>query len=175
MANTYTLISSATVGSGGASSIEFTNIPQTFTDLILKVSGRSSSNDSSFYLRFNGSTTGYSKQDVLTYVDSPTSGTAASWGESNVSAISLSALSVSNFTASTFNSTDIYIPNYTSSNNKSLSADIVTENNAVQNLLWLLGGIWTNSAAITQITLTPVNGATFVIHSTAYLYGISKV
>ena len=36
MATTYTLISSVTVGSGGAANIEFTSIPSTYTDLLLK-------------------------------------------------------------------------------------------------------------------------------------------
>ena len=40
MATTYTLISSVTVGSGGAASIEFTSIPADYTDLLLKVSMR---------------------------------------------------------------------------------------------------------------------------------------
>ena len=40
MANTYTLISSVTVGSGGAANIEFTSIPATYTDLLLKLSTR---------------------------------------------------------------------------------------------------------------------------------------
>jgi hypothetical protein len=34
MANTYTLISSVTVGSGGTCNIEFTSIPATYTDLV---------------------------------------------------------------------------------------------------------------------------------------------
>ena len=37
---TYKLIASGTVGSGGASSIEFTSIPGTYTDLVIKTSLR---------------------------------------------------------------------------------------------------------------------------------------
>ena len=37
MANTYVLISSSTVGSGGAASIDFSSIPATYTDLVLKL------------------------------------------------------------------------------------------------------------------------------------------
>ena len=40
MANTFQLISSTTVGAGGASSIDFTSIPSTYTDLVIKWSGR---------------------------------------------------------------------------------------------------------------------------------------
>ena len=42
MANTYELIASSTVGAGGASSIDFNSIPNTYTDLLVKLSGRSS-------------------------------------------------------------------------------------------------------------------------------------
>jgi hypothetical protein len=38
-------------------------------------------------------------------------------------------------TSNTFSSTEIYIPNYTSSNNKSVSVDSVTENNATGNIM----------------------------------------
>jgi hypothetical protein len=40
MALTYTAIKTVTVGSGGAANIDFTSIPQTYTDLVLKVSAR---------------------------------------------------------------------------------------------------------------------------------------
>ena len=64
MANTYTLISSVTVGSGGASSIEFTSIPSTYTDLLLNFSGRSNTNQASggfaCKIEFNGSSSNLS-------------------------------------------------------------------------------------------------------------------
>jgi hypothetical protein len=55
MADTYTLISSVTVGAGGASSIDFTSIPATYTDLLIKVSARGASGASNITgtLRFN--------------------------------------------------------------------------------------------------------------------------
>ena len=48
-------ISTVTVGSGGVSSIDFTSIPQTYTDLLLKLSFRvnSSNTDNYFNLNFN--------------------------------------------------------------------------------------------------------------------------
>jgi hypothetical protein len=41
MATTYEIISSVTVGSGGAANIEFTSIPATYTDLYVLASIRS--------------------------------------------------------------------------------------------------------------------------------------
>ena len=56
--NTFTLIASSTVGAGGASSIDFTSIPSTFTDLCLEASLRSdkpSYGFSNFNITINGS------------------------------------------------------------------------------------------------------------------------
>ena len=60
MANTYTLIASQTVGSGGASAINFGSIPNTYTDLLVKVSARMSSANGSAGITFNGTNTNYS-------------------------------------------------------------------------------------------------------------------
>jgi hypothetical protein len=40
MATTFIKIASVTVGSGGAASMDFTSIPSTYTDLVIKVSTR---------------------------------------------------------------------------------------------------------------------------------------
>ena len=81
-----------------------------------------------------------------------------------------------NFTASTFDSIDLYIPNYTSSNNKSFSVDSVAENNsATVNQLDLIAGLWSQTAAITSITFTSYNAANFVANSTFSLYGLAAL
>ena len=56
MANpTMTLIASNTVGSGGASSVTFSSIPQTYTDLVVKINSRVTSTDGGGTFTFNGS------------------------------------------------------------------------------------------------------------------------
>lgn len=61
MANTYQIIQTVTVGAGGAASIDFSSIPQTYTDLKILLSGRTNANDGSSgqwtYINFNGATT----------------------------------------------------------------------------------------------------------------------
>ena len=62
MAYTYSKIATVTVGSGGASRIDFLAIPQNYTDLLLKTSLRdnqagSSANDNA--INFNFSTTNF--------------------------------------------------------------------------------------------------------------------
>jgi hypothetical protein len=167
MANTYTLIASSTVGAGGASSIDFTSIPSTFTDLLVKFSGRT--NASALYetvtIKFNNNSSSYSQK--LLYGNGSS---ALSAGDAFLSyqwAVSANA------TASTFNNAEIYVPNYAGSTNKSVSVDSVSENNATGAIASLNAGLWSNTSAINQITLTPASGS-FVQYSTAYLYGVKN-
>jgi hypothetical protein len=168
MATTYTLISSVTVGSGGAANIEFTSIPATYTDLVVKLSGRNSnSGDDRFEIQFNNLSTNLSQRRLY-----GTGSTANS--DAPAGAIQPTGISQDAYTANTFGNTDIYIPNYASSNNKSLSVDAVTENNATTAYQMLVAGLWSASAAITSIKLIPMSSGNFKQYSTAYLYGISN-
>ena len=171
MPTTYTKIATVTVGSGGAADITFSSIPATYTDLSLFISTRQPGGANSWSdlrIRFNGSTTNYT--DKLLYGDGST---AASISETDTGII---IRSVNNgvATANTFGNALIYIPNYTSSNNKSVSIDQVTENNATQALAGLTAGLWSNSAAITSIAFTPNTAGNFSEYSTATLYGIKN-
>jgi hypothetical protein len=170
MANTYTKIASVSVGSGGAATIDFTSIPATYTDLLLKVSLRGptgyASDTMDTYLRFNGTTTNYS--DRLLY---GTGSAVASISETSTG-IDFRVVG-QNSTASTFGNAEIYIPNYAGSTNKSVSIDAVTENNATSVLTQLEAGLWSNTATINQITLVPFTTG-FAQYSTATLYGIKN-
>ena len=168
MADTYTLISSVTVGAGGAASIDFTSIPATYTDLLIKVSGRRSGTGIDQYqITFNGNGSNYSDREVY-----GSGSAAASGSRSAQSKIYVTGIDSASETTNTFGNTEIYIPNYTGSNNKSLSADSVTENNGTTAYAELTAGLWGNTAAITSISLG-VTGS-FVQYSTAYLYGIKN-
>jgi len=163
---TMVKIETVTVGSGGAANIEFTNIPQTYTDLYIVTSARSTRafTVDDLAIQFNGSTSNLSNRRLLgdggsVYSDSATDIRGVADGDSA--------------TASTFGNTSFYIPNYTSSNNKSVSVDGVAENNATGSYMWFVAGLWSNTAAITSIKLVPNNG-TLKQYSTATLYGISR-
>jgi hypothetical protein len=172
MANTYTLIASNTVGSGGAASVTFSSIPQTYTDLIIKYSARGTGgalNYENIQVQFNGvGGTAYSDRNVY-----GTGSAAASTSNSSVASTFLQYATGSAATASTFGNGEIYIPNYTSANAKSYSADTVSENNATAAITSFTAGISTNTAAISSVKLTP-NTSTFAQYSTFTLYGISN-
>lgn len=170
MANTYVAIAKINVGSGGASSIEFTSIPQTYTDLLLKTSirgNRSASENQAIELSFNGVTTNLSDRWIRLVDNALASG-------SENDKIQYGAPGASN-TASTFSNDEIYIPNYTSSNYKSVSIDNVSENNGTNVFSYLTAGLWSSTSAITSIKITAANAGTSLLeYSNFYLYGIKK-
>lgn len=168
---TYTFINSVTVGSGGAADIEFTSIPNTYTDLCLVYSLRNtlSDNSANIRLQMNGDTgNNYSYRRL--YGDGSTTGSdSGSSGANILVGITNAATSTSN----TFSNGQIYIPNYAGSNYKSTSSDAVNENNATLAYQYLIAGLWSSTSAITSLKLF-VASQTFTQYSTAYLYGISN-
>ena len=167
MATTYTLISSVTVGSGGASTITFSSIPSTYTDLALLFSGRSNwpNYPDDFIVKPNGSATNGSS--IRLY------GLASSAGSDTHTDIR-GLIPGNTATASIFGNASVYITNYASSNSKSFSIDSVMENNASSNLNGLLASLWANSAAITSLEIVSGSSSSFLQYTTAYLYGISN-
>jgi hypothetical protein len=166
MPNTFIKIATVTVGSGGASSIDFNSIPQTYTDLNILCSLRGSQNANNGFtnIGFNSSTSNFSTRFLQ--------GDGSSLGTGN-GVRGIGYLNNAFYTSNTFDSTSVYIPNYTGSTNKSFSNDSVVENNATFAWTFMAAGLWSNTAAITSIQITP-NTGTFVQYSTATLYGISK-
>jgi hypothetical protein len=168
---TYTLINSATAGSGGATDFFFSSIPSTYTDLLLKVSLRDANTGtrSIAKLQFNGSTTSYSSKALYGF-----NGTSTGSADGGSTYIDWTYAVGNGATASTFSNNEIYIPNYAGSQNKSVSIDFTAENNSSSlNILGIAAGLWSNSAGITSITLTP-GTPNFLQYSTAYLYGVSN-
>ena len=170
MANTYVAIATVTVGSGGASTIDFTSIPGTYTDLLIKVCGRFTFNNgivSNMAIKFNGSTSTFTNRTVNG------SGSAAGSGSGSSGFIGDFPAALS--TGSTFGSSEIYIPNYAGSTNKSVSADTVSENNGTVAWSYLTSVLWSTTSAITSITLYDIgNSSNFAQYSTATLYGIKN-
>ena len=171
---TFTQIGSAvTVGSGGAASIDFTSIPSTYTDLVVKFSARSTdttANDSSaIALQFNGDTaSNYTRRSLVG------DGGSASSSNATTTSMRIGFIPTNGCTASTFGNGEIYIPNYAGSTQKSVSADAVAENNSATYIYSALNaGIWTGTAAITSIKII-IPSFNFIQYSTAYLYGVSN-
>lgn len=160
----YNLIATTTVGSGGASSIVFSGIPQTFTDLQIVLSLRSSTTGNQTLISFNGSTSNFSNTYIIADGSTAGSGNLARY------------VGINNFstqTASVFSNGELYIPNYAGSTYKSFASDPVAENNAATGYQTMSAGLWSQTAAITSITLTN-NTGNWIEFSSASLYGIKN-
>jgi hypothetical protein len=162
------LIESKTLGSAQAS-IEFTSIPQTFTDLVIFASGRSdrSAGFEDYIIAFNNSSSNFTWQRMggqgsgSAYADSGNTGR-------------LGQIDTDFASANTFGNLTAYIPNYTAAAQKSLSIEKVTENNATQAFQEIIALRWANTAAITSFTLTTSQSQNFKAGTVISLYGILK-
>ena len=171
MPNTYKLIASSTVGSGGAASIDFTSIDSTYTDLLIKISARitGTAGVKDLGFQFNGDTAAN-----YFYAELGGNGTAGFAGTGSGSRHNTIAPPNSS-TSNTFNNVEVYIPNYRSSAQKSTSADAIVEQNSASTdtQLRIQAWKWSGTGAITSIKIFPP-GETIMQYSTAYLYGINN-
>jgi len=169
MAENYILLERTELNADAAS-VTFSNIPQTgYTDLKIVYSVRVNTTNDLFILGFNGSTTGYSNRWIYGNGSSVSSGNNGSYTQL------ISWVDTSDNTASTFGNAEVYIPNYTSSNYKSYSADFVSENNATGAEAGFMASLWSNTAAITSIKFESIIGANLLAGSTFSLYGIAAL
>jgi hypothetical protein len=158
-----TLIASTTVGSGGSSSIDFTSIPQTYTDLFVILSARFSSQGNS-RLNLNSSGSGFSSRVMYSF--------ATNAPLSYTDTVGLGRSTDVGFQANNFGANQLHLPNYRSGVPKSFSADAF-EANYNGGYIVLTAGVTANiTAAITSMSLLPPSGQTFLENTTAYLYGV---
>ena len=176
MATTYVLISS-NILSSSQTSVTFSSIPTTYTDLVLRSSVRHNGTGGNvwyFGAQFN-SITGTVYSDTFLVTDSSS---VIPTGSTNDNAFSVHAGTQvqNNYTADTFSNTELYIPNYRSSTDKPWSSHLINENNAgTYNYLGFCAGLTQTSQPITDILIKP-NGSVggFAAGSSFYLYGISS-
>jgi aspartate/tyrosine/aromatic aminotransferase len=160
-----------TVGAGGASSITFNNIPQTFTDLKVVVSARVT-NASNFYspmfMTVNGLTSS-TYSDTIIYASPGVNSSRNSYGAT--SNVLIGYVDGETATASTFSSNEIYIPNYTSSNYKQCIADSIMENNSTSIVDSFSAILLRTTNAISSLSVT---AGVFAQYSTFSLYGVLR-
>ena len=158
------LISTVTVGAGGAASIDFNAIAGTFTDLVVLVSARNvATTNPTVEIKLNSASATASEKYI--YGD----GASASGG--NNTAL-YGVVDYNPNTASTFGNMQIYIPNYAGTTAKVVSVDAVTESNATAAVQKLTTSIF-GSSAVTSVNIISANG-NFAQYSSASLYGIIK-
>jgi hypothetical protein len=160
-------IETVTVGSGGAASISFTSIPQTYTHL--QIRGIANSGDASYIAaQFNGDTgTNYSNHAI--YADD--GGTLV--GQANATTTNVQ-IARSNYVAnSTFGAGVCDILDYANTNKNTTTRALAGNdtNGTAGGVAFFSSGNWRNTAAITSILIFPTSG-NFRQYSSFALYGI---
>ena len=169
MATTMRLIAKQTLSSN-ASSVTFSDIPQTYTDLYLVHSLRNTRTGTAWdivYLNPNGSNANGTFRELF--------GNGSTAGSGTGSRIHGGFSCTADNTSNTFGSSEIYIPNYTGSTNKSFSTSGLNENNGTSALIDVAASLWSQTAAITSLVIeSTVSTNPFVSGSSFFLYGITK-
>jgi hypothetical protein len=161
MPATYEPIATQTLASA-ATSITFSSIPSTYTDLKWVFVGGIEIDANALVMRFNGDTgTNYSRTFLNGNGASATSGTTAS-------ATRIQLQTVDTFSIPTFISCDIF--SYAGSTFKTVLSSFSGDRNGSGNTFNLVG-LWRNTSAITSITLLVLVDS-LAAGTTATLYGI---
>jgi hypothetical protein len=160
--NTYVALDKITLGTA-TSTITFSSIPQTYTDLVMVFDGTAASATYSG-IRFNGDTgNNYS----YTYLAGNGSTAVSSRSSNNPEMYT----STGNTVTTSQNNTIVHIQNYS---NTSTFKTALIRNNSTTVETTAAVGLWRNTAAITSVTFkTP--GTNFAAGSTFSLYGISAI
>lgn len=171
MPSSRILIASNTLSSSAAS-VTFSSIPSTYTDLVLKVSTRTTStgggsNGLRIYFNGSGATTNYS------YTRLNGNGSAAASAAFTAQADGQFGWSPNDsLTANTFGNSEVYIPNYAGSTNKQFSGFGLSEDNSTTAQMAATAVLFSNTAAITSLTV--LGSVDFKSGSTFWLYGLKN-
>jgi len=146
--------------------IDFTGIPQDGTDLLIFISGRTTSEDSWVELTINSNVSSVYSYMLL----QSTGGGRQSYFNSTRY---IGDLSISTDTANTFSNNLIQISRYSENRNKVNYSDSVTENNGTNATANIINGLFSNTSPIESLSFYPRTGI-FVSGTTISLYKITK-
>ena len=173
MPSTYTLISSNVLTSS-ATSVTFSAIPSTYTDLVIRASARDSQSGGTIYqsiqVEFNADASSIYSVTILRGNGSAAQSTRFSGLSYTIDSAGTNSDSA---TANTFSNTEMYFPNYLSTTSKPYSEFAVAENNATLAGISTTADLYRNTSAITSLKLS-TNGGSFLTDSSFYLYGIKN-
>jgi hypothetical protein len=173
MPNTMTKIAAITA-SGSANQVQFASIPQTYKDLVIKISTRSAATSvSALITAFNSDTTAINSSTRL--IGSGTSASSDRFTSQNYGSVYNNGQNISTYTANIHASSEYYIPSYANTSTfKCYFVEGVSENNASAASINILSGVWRSTAAISTINILDANGANFTTTTTFTLYGIKN-
>lgn len=168
MASTYEAIATTTLSSA-STTITFSSIPQTFTDLVLVLSITNTGSTVYRTMQFNSDTSTGSTNYSTTILYAEAGNSSGGDRQSNTYGI---ANNDGTDSGSNTNSMVAHIMNYTNTNtNKSV---IVRSNKTTspQNKVSINVGLWRSTAAINSVTMYSSVSNSYGTGTTATLYGI---
>jgi hypothetical protein len=160
MAGTYESITTQTLGSN-QTTVSFTSIPQTYTDLVIVAEGESTSGGS-ILMRFN-SDTGSNYNTAYMYGTGSGSGTAGSTGQTGAGIFMM---------RTTTNLKGGGITHLNGYSNTTTYKTGISRNFGYDPIIWFASGVWLSTAAITRIDFADESGGQFKTGFTFSLYGI---
>ena len=167
-AGSFESIATVTVGAGGASSIEFTNIPGTYQHLQIRYVSRSASTTANrFNLNINGDTTNSAYWHSLYGA-----GAGAAAYTVSTAYIQVGSMPVSSDTANVFGVGIVDILDYAVSGKNRVIRALAGHDLNGSGLVLINSGARYNTDSITSLTFTPNAVENFAQHSTFALYGI---
>ena len=163
-------IASITVGSGGASSIEFTDIPATYQHLQIRMIMRSTTSNNGFghRMRFNGNTgTNYSWHSLAGTGSSAVAGAAA-----NETLMYMGVMPGTSNTASAFHASVVDVLDYANTSKNTTIRTFWGNDFNGSGEVQISSGAFYQTAAITSLRFIPDSSLSYAQHTTAALYGV---
>lgn len=162
---------------GSQSVLDFQNIPQGYTDLVLLVSARhpTTTSNAEHYITINGLAGNGTLTDTL-FLRGNALGSAISYSVNNSGALFQVNFQNSASAANTFSSFSMYMQNYSNNAiNKTFSIDSIQETNSTETFQILASGVIRQTSPITSLQYN-VGGAggNWVAGTMASLYGITR-
>ena len=161
--NTYVALRTEILTST-SSSVIFSSIPQTYTDLVIVISAKNTTGQNyETYIRFNNDSTStlYSQTFLQNYAGSVQSGR-----NTGINQITPGKMNTTSF--------DVNIINILNYSNTTTNKTVLSRLNNAAFVTGSLVGLWRNNNAITQIELLTEPGTSYTAGSTFTLYGIAS-
>ena len=171
-AGDFQSIATTTVGVGGTGTITFSDIPQTYKHLQIRVIGRTNraaQTVDSFRVQFNNITTTSQYRSHFVY---GSGSVVASADGGNTAGIASYRTTASNSTSGMFGASIVDILDYTNTNKYKTSRCLGGTDQNGSGEMYLGSGVWMNTAAISEIDIVPNIGTIFSQYSSFALFGI---
>lgn len=164
--NTYVALDKATVSGTATTSITFSSIPATYTDLVVIANVKYSIADTNFSIQLNGDT-GSNYSATLLYGTGSAAGSYRATGATSIEAGAYA------YPGTEWTTTRVQIQNYS---NTTTNKTLLSRADASTGQTRAIVGMWRNTAAVNSVTvvLPAYLSPTYVAGSTFSLYGIAS-